>query len=191
MKKILTAVLALAMTATVSTVCATTASAATSTSIDTTSAAYTSGATAGKAINALYTQYKADGKLDLKNTTNLVEIGLLGASIVGLKDQTKDSDFYKSFSEGIVLGSAGLISDENSSTVTDALSSISSLDFSTVSSSSSSSSSSSVLSKVKNLFSKSSSSSSDDESSDSSDSSTISTTLSDLFSKLGSGSSEE
>ncbi len=173
MKKILTMIAAAAIAVMMAALSGVTAYAGSSTSTG-----YNSGVTAGKALNTLYKQYKTDGKLDTKNATNLVQLALLGTSISGLKGQDKSSDYVKDFNKGLVLGSAGLVSTSTSSTISDTLSSLSNLDFSSFSSSSSSSSSSSGL--LSGLLSGSSSSSSDDSSSD--DSSTISSGISDILS---------
>ena len=87
----------------------------------TTSTATTSGKTAGIALKALYTQYKADGKLDMSNLTNLANVATLASNIQGLKGQTNKTAFYKDFASGLVLGSNKLVTEANTTAVMDGL----------------------------------------------------------------------
>lgn len=107
----------------------------------TVSEATASGQACGKAIKGLYTQYKADGKLDMKNATNLLNIASLSASIAQIKDQEKDTDFYKEFATGVVTGSTQIVTTSN---VDNVLSTLSGLDLSSLVSSSETTSSSST-----------------------------------------------
>lgn len=85
------------------------------------SAAYTSGTNAGKALRSLYTQYKADGKFEMTNLTNISNLLLLTSSWDGIKSAKKDSDYYKDFSKGIIAGSNDLVTNNNSGSVIDAI----------------------------------------------------------------------
>ena len=82
-----------------------------------TTAATTNGQAAGAALKALYSQYKADGKLDMGNLTNLMNLATLATNVQGLKGQTDKSSFYKEFASGLVLGSNNLVNNTNSTSI--------------------------------------------------------------------------
>ena len=84
---------------------------------ETVSAATTNGQAAGAALKALYTQYKADGKLDMGNLTNLMNLTTLATNVQGLKGQSDKGTFYKDFASGLVLGSSNLVTSTNSTSV--------------------------------------------------------------------------
>ena len=75
------------------------------------------GQAAGAALKSLYTQYKADGKLDMGNLNNLLNLTTLATNIQGLKGQSNKGAFYKDFASGLVLGSNNLVTSENSTSV--------------------------------------------------------------------------
>lgn len=77
----------------------------------------TNGQTAGVALKALYTQYKADGKLDMGNLNNLLNLTALANSIKDLKGQSSKGTFYKEFVQGLISGSNNLVSSSNSTSV--------------------------------------------------------------------------
>ena len=79
------------------------------------------GQSAGKALRGLYTQYKADGKFDYSNINNIINTVSLVNSCQNLKTNIKDSDYWKSFAAGLVIGSESLVTDELSGTVTEQL----------------------------------------------------------------------
>ena len=87
------------------------------TATETVSAATTNGQAAGAALKALYTQYKADGKLDMGNLTNLMNLTTLATNVQGLKGQSNKSAFYMDLAKGLVLGSNNLVTESNSSSV--------------------------------------------------------------------------
>ena len=91
---------------------------------ETTSEGTISGKTAGIALRALFTQYKADGKLDMGNVNNLLNLTALANNIKGLKDQNNKTTFYKDFASGLVSGSNNLVTTANSTTVMDGLKNI-------------------------------------------------------------------
>ena len=84
-------------------------------------AATTNGKAAGAALRALYTQYKADGKMDMSNLTNLANIATLASNVQDLKGQTDKSSFYKDFLSGLISGSNNLVNSTNSTTVMEGL----------------------------------------------------------------------
>lgn len=81
----------------------------------------TNGQTAGVALKALYTQYKADGKLDMGNLNNLLNLTSLANSIKDLKGQSSKGAFYKDFVKGLISGSNNLVSSSNSTSVMNGL----------------------------------------------------------------------
>ena len=84
---------------------------------ETVATATSNGQAAGVALKALYTQYKADGKLDMGNLTNLMNLTTLATNVQGLKGQSDKSSFYMDFAKGLVVGSNSLVNDSNSSSV--------------------------------------------------------------------------
>lgn len=86
-----------------------------------TTAATTNGQAAGAALKALYSQYKTDGKLDMGNLTNIMNLAALANNVKDLKGQTNKSAFYKDFATGLVSGSGSLVSSTNSNNVMNGL----------------------------------------------------------------------
>ena len=81
------------------------------------SAATSNGKQAGAALKSLYTQYKADGKMDMSNLTNIMNLATLANNVQGLKGQDNKTAFYKDFASGLILGSGSLITQTNSTAV--------------------------------------------------------------------------
>ena len=75
----------------------TTETTTTTTATETVAPATSEGQAAGVALKALYTQYKADGKLDMANLTNIMNLATLANNVKDLKGQTNKSAFYKDF----------------------------------------------------------------------------------------------
>ena len=98
----------------------------TETATETTSeaTATVNGQAAGAALKALYTQYKADGKLNITNLTNIANITTLASNVNGLKGQTDKSSFYKDFAIGLVAGSNNLVTEDTSASVMSGLTSL-------------------------------------------------------------------
>jgi len=82
-----------------------------------TSTATSKGKAAGVALKSLYTQYKADGKLNMQNVGNIVNLATLANNLKDLKGQSDKSAFYKDFASGLVTGSGNLVNDSNSGAV--------------------------------------------------------------------------
>lgn len=82
------------------------------------------GQAAGAALKSLYTQYKADGKLDMSNLTNVLNLTTLATNVKGLKGQSDKTTFYKDFAAGLILGSNNLVSQTNSTAVMSGLTSL-------------------------------------------------------------------
>ncbi len=93
----------------------------TTTTASSSNAAMTAGQGAGNALQALYTQYKADGKYDYKNMQNALNTVTLLANCEGLKDNYKDKTYLTEFGKGLIASSLGLVTQNNVSTVTNSL----------------------------------------------------------------------
>lgn len=87
------------------------------TEVATVSAATSNGKQAGAALKSLYTQYKTDGKMDMSNLTNIMNLATLANNVQGLKGQDNKTAFYKDFASGLILGSGSLITQTNSTAV--------------------------------------------------------------------------
>lgn len=91
---------------------------------ETVSQATSNGQAAGAALRSLYTQYKSDGKLDMTNLNNMLNLATLSTNIKGLKGATDKSTFYKDFAKGLISGSNNLVNNNNSSAVMTGLSTL-------------------------------------------------------------------
>ena len=95
----------------------TTETTTTTTATETVAPATSEGQAAGVALKALYGQYKADGKLDMSNLTNLMNLAALATSVQNLKGQTDKTTFYKDFVKGLITGSNNLVNENNSTSI--------------------------------------------------------------------------
>ena len=95
----------------------TTETTTTTTATETVAPATSEGQVAGVALKALYGQYKADGKLDMSNLTNLMNLAALATSVQNLKGQTDKTTFYKDFVKGLITGSNNLVNENNSTSI--------------------------------------------------------------------------
>mgnify|MGYP006320263061 FL=1 len=95
----------------------TTETTTTTTTTETVATATSDGQAAGVALKALYGQYKADGKLDMSNLTNLMNLAALATSVQNLKGQTDKTTFYKDFAKGLISGSNNLVNADNSTSI--------------------------------------------------------------------------
>ena len=91
------------------------------TTVENVSAATSNGKQAGAALKSLYTQYKADGKMDMSNLTNIMNLATLANNVQGLKGQDNKTAFYKDFASGLILGSGNLVTQVNSEAVVEGL----------------------------------------------------------------------
>ncbi len=80
----------------------------TTTTTPTNAAATQAGKNAGVAIDALAAQYKIDGKIDMKNFSNLANILNLIGSAQGLKENKADDTYKKGFVQGLVANSINI-----------------------------------------------------------------------------------
>lgn len=67
----------------------------------------------GNAVKTLYNQYKADGKLNLKNISNITALATIATNASEIKENIKNADFYKDLANGLIVGSQNLINKEN------------------------------------------------------------------------------
>ena len=95
----------------------TTETTTTTTATETVAPATSDGQAAGVALKALYGQYKTDGKLDMSNLTNLMNLAALATSVQNLKGQTDKTTFYKDFVKGLISGSNNLVNENNSTSI--------------------------------------------------------------------------
>lgn len=89
-----------------------------------TSTGTANGQAAGTALKGLYKQYKADGKLDMKNLNNIANAATFAANVKGLKGMSDKKTFYKEFVSGLILGSDNLVNENNSTTVMSGITSL-------------------------------------------------------------------
>jgi len=90
--------------------------------------AYSSGQQTGVALGALHTQYKADGKVDMTNFTNILNIALVANAAQTLKEQTEGGQYYKDFGKGLIVGSNELVSDATVGNVLAGISALANVD---------------------------------------------------------------
>ncbi len=98
-----------------------TSSSSAGSSVATAASTSNDGVDAGRALNALYNQYKKDGKYDYTNLNNALNTIQLLQSCQGLKTNAKNSEYWKNFATGLVLGSNNLVTDQLAGTVTNSL----------------------------------------------------------------------
>ena len=85
------------------------------------SESYTAGQQSGVALKALYTQYKADGKLDFSNLNNLLNMVNLSAQVQKITKAEQGTVDYSEFGKGLVAGSVNLVNDINKDQVVNVL----------------------------------------------------------------------
>lgn len=85
------------------------------------SESYTAGQQSGVALKALYTQYKADGKLDFSNLNNLLNIVNLSAQVQKVTKAEKGTVDYSEFGKGLIAGSVNLVNELNQEKVVNVL----------------------------------------------------------------------
>ena len=80
------------------------------------------GTSCGSALTSLYKSYKAAGnKINMNDATVLTNAIALSTSISGLKQNGKDSSYRKSYIAGMLLGSAGLLTETKAANIYDDL----------------------------------------------------------------------
>ncbi|MBQ9583798.1 MAG: hypothetical protein IJR25_05690 [Bacteroidales bacterium] len=117
MKKIVSLIAAIALSAFMTTSCGLTQQVATA-------SPSASGTTTGKALLNLFTQYMADGKLDTGNISNLINLATIATSIQSLKGNSDNTSLLGNFAAGLVKGSNNTVTSANSSSITSILASL-------------------------------------------------------------------
>ena len=72
------------------------------------------GQTCGSAILGLYNSYKSTGTINLTSGNNLSNALALATAYTQIKANKDNSSYRKSFATGLVMSSAGLITNQNS-----------------------------------------------------------------------------
>lgn len=93
----------------------------TTTATETTTTVNPDGKAAGAALRALYTNYKAAGKFDVKDPSNILNTISLITNCKNLKEKASDKAYWTSFASGLVAGSEQLVTEEISNQVTEGL----------------------------------------------------------------------
>ena len=91
----------------------TSTSRAVSNALGSNTAATANGTACGQAIIGLYNNYKATKKLDMTNASNITNTLALVTAYTQLKNNKGNKDYRKSFVSGMVLGGAGIITNNN------------------------------------------------------------------------------
>ena len=89
--------------------------------VEAVSESYTAGQQSGVSLKALYNQYKADGKLDFSNLSNITNILNVSAQVQKIAQAEKGSVNYSDFSKGLIEGSLNLVNELNVEQVTETL----------------------------------------------------------------------
>lgn len=91
------------------------------------------GSSVGGALASLYTRYKTDGKIDLSDMNNIVNLATVVNNIKVLKGNfASASSFTEEFANGLISGSKNLINKNNSAKVIDNLVALSGINLSSV-----------------------------------------------------------
>lgn len=77
------------------------------------SAATAMGQTCGNAVLGLYNSYKATGTVNLTYGNNLTNALALATAYTQIKANKDNSNYRKAFANGLILSSAGLITNQN------------------------------------------------------------------------------
>lgn len=83
----------------------------------TNTAASASGTACGQALIGLYNNYKSTKKIDMTNASNITNTLALVTAYTQLKSNKGNKDYRKSFINGMVLGGAGIVTNNNASTI--------------------------------------------------------------------------
>ena len=90
-------------------------------STSTNTVAQAAGQSCGGAMVNLYRSYKSSGKVDLSNANNLANAVILATGYSQLRQNKDDQSYRKSFTNGLVLSGAGLITNANAGTIVNLL----------------------------------------------------------------------
>ncbi|HLP03805.1 MAG TPA: hypothetical protein VK152_00105 [Paludibacter sp.] len=78
------------------------------------STATSAGTSCGTILANLYAQYKATGKIDLNNSAVLLNVAQLTPYYNSLKTNKSNPNYLASFAQGLVSGSRGVVTTQNS-----------------------------------------------------------------------------
>ena len=123
-----------------------------STASTSSSAAKNAGVGCGKVLSSLYTSYKSTGKVDLTNSTTLLNVVGLATYYKGLNAHRNDAAYKTAFAAGLVTGSNGVITAANSISTVNSLLSLTGLNTITSSTVSTANDAISVAAGLVNLF---------------------------------------
>lgn len=84
-------------------------------------AAQALGQTCGSAVLGLYNSYKSTGTIDLTNANNLTNALALATCYTQLRQNKDNSTYRNAFTSGLILSSAGLITNQNAGNFVSAL----------------------------------------------------------------------
>jgi len=76
-------------------------------------AAQALGQTCGSAVLGLYNSYKSTGTIDLTNSNNLTNALALATCYTQLRQNKDNNNYRNAFTSGLILSSAGLITNQN------------------------------------------------------------------------------
>ena len=140
-KSIIAAFAAVIITATSCGVLGTTSrsQAATTAPAATTATTQQTGSSVGLALASLYAQYKIDGKVDMSNVNNILNLATLASNLKILKGgAAASSSFVEQFASGLISGSKNLVNKNNSAKVIDNLVALSGINLNSITSAASS-----------------------------------------------------
>ncbi len=115
-------------------------------------AANATGASCGKLMSDMYSDYKADGKVNLLETGTISNLVELGTYYKLVKANENDAAYKKAFAAGLVTGSNNIITAENSMNVVESLLNMNKLTEITEQTSSTASSAVTVASQLVDIF---------------------------------------
>lgn len=84
-------------------------------------AAQALGQTCGSAVLGLYNSYKSTGTIDLTNANNLTNALALATCYTQLRQNKENTTYRNAFTSGLILSSAGLITNNNAGSFISAL----------------------------------------------------------------------
>lgn len=90
------------------------------------------GKSSGIALASLYSQYRADGRVDMKNLNNIINIATIVNDLQTAKSQDEKSLQSDDFVSGLITGSMQLVNQKNSTSVLDNLATIAKLNLSEI-----------------------------------------------------------
>ncbi|MBR1549690.1 MAG: hypothetical protein IJ634_03545 [Bacteroidales bacterium] len=79
------------------------------------------GQTCGSAVLGLYQSYKSTGTIDLTNANNLTNALALATAYTQLRQNKDNTSYRNAFTSGLIMSSAGLITNQNAGNFVSAL----------------------------------------------------------------------